>query len=141
KNVELTAHQVAAVLATVGLMAGGEPTDVSFVRRGGGSGTVRPASGLVLDGPAPPHDARLIVQVSRWDRLKDMAGVTAAFAMMASRRPGDLTHLMLAGPAADGVSDDPEGAEVLAECRESWRALPADVRERVHLAAIPLDDV
>ena len=141
KNVELTADQVAAVLATVGLVAGGEPSEVSFTRRGGGSGTVRPASGLVLDGPAPPHDARLIVQVSRWDRLKDMAGVTAAFALMASRRPGDRTHLMLAGPAANGVSDDPEGAEVLAECRESWRALPADVRERVHLAAIPLDDV
>ena len=141
KNVELTADKVAAVLATVGLVAGGEPAEVSFVRRDGGSGTVRPASGLVLDGPAPPHDARLIVQVSRWDRLKDMAGVMAAFALMASRRPGDHTHLMLAGPAADGVSDDPEGAEVLAECRESWRALPPDVRERVHLAAIPLDDV
>ena len=91
--------------------------------------------------PRAPRDARLIVQVSRWDRLKDMPGVMAAFALMASRRPGDRTHLMLAGPAAAGVTDDPEGAEVLAECRESWRALPPDVRERVHLAAIPLDDV
>jgi trehalose synthase len=141
KNVELTDDEVAAVLATVGLVAGGATAEVSFVRRGGGSGTVRPASGLVLDGAAPPHDARLIVQVSRWDRLKDMAGVLAAFALLALRRPGDRTHLMLAGPAADGVSDDPEGAEVLAECRKSWRALPPDVRERVHLAAIPLDDV
>ena len=51
------------------------------------------------------------------------------------------THLMLAGPAAAGVTDDPEGRRVLAECRESWQALPRAVRERVHLAAVPLDDV
>ena len=141
KNIELPDASVAAVLATVGLVTGGEPADVHFVRRDGGTGTVRPASGLVIDGTAPPLDARLIVQVSRWDRLKDMAGVMGAFALMASRRPDDRTHLMLAGPADGAVTDDPEGDEVLAECRESWQALPPAVRERVHLAAIPLDDV
>jgi trehalose synthase len=60
---------------------------------------------------------------------------------MASRRPQDRTHLMLAGPSVSGVTDDPEGAAVLEECREQWRALPDAVRARVHLAAIPLDDV
>ena len=141
KNRELSDDDVRTVLATVGLVTGAEPGVVDFVRRDGGSGTVRPASGLLLDGVAPPLDARLIVQVSRWDRLKDMSGVMAAFELMADRRPGDSTHLMLAGPAVAGVSDDPEGALVLAECRESWQALPRVVRERVHLAAVPLDDV
>ncbi len=141
KNVELSDDTVSAVLATVGLVTGREPAEVSFVRRDGGSGVVRPASGVLLDGPAPPYDARLILQVSRWDRLKDMPGVMAAFALMASQRPNDRTHLMLAGPADGAVTDDPEGDAVLAECRRSWRALPRDVRERVHLAAIPLDDV
>ena len=43
-------------------------------------------------------------------------------------------------PGVSGVSDDPEGAEVLEECRRDWRALPDAVRGRVHLASIPMDD-
>lgn len=142
KNRALTTDEVGAVLATVGLVTGGTPADVGFSRRDGTTGNVRPPSRpLVLDGTPPPHDARLVVQVSRWDRLKDMPGVMSGFASMASRRPDDRTHLMLAGPAAAGVTDDPEGAQVLAECRERWHSLPPGIRERVHLAAIPLDDV
>ena len=38
--------------------------------------------GLVVDGPPPPADAPLVVQVSRWDRLKDMAGVITGFVEM-----------------------------------------------------------
>jgi trehalose synthase len=47
---------------------------------------------------------------------------------------------MLAGPEVSGVSDDPEGAEVRAECRDQWQRLPERVRRRVHLASIPMDD-
>jgi trehalose synthase len=50
-------------------------------------------------------------------------------------------HLVLAGPAVDGVTDDPEGAEVFAECQAVRAALPADIRDRVHLASIPMDDI
>jgi trehalose synthase len=53
--------------------------------------------------------------------------------------PGE-AHLVLAGPAVSGVSDDPEGAEVLAGCREQWRRLPDAMRWRVHLASLPMDD-
>ena len=90
-------------------------------------GTVRPHTDLIADGAPPPPEARLIVQVSRWDRLKDMAGVLTGFARMAADGPDD-AHLMLAGPDVSGVTDDPEGAEVLAECRERWRSLPESVR-------------
>jgi len=38
------------------------------------------------------------------------------------------------------VSDDPEGAEVLAETRRAWAGLPPAVRSRVHLAALPMED-
>jgi trehalose synthase len=146
KNAEVSPREVGAILATVGLVSGARPEDgLQFGRRDGSTGTVRPRShdegSAVLDGDPPPHNAHLVLQVSRWDRLKDMAGVMAGFALMASRRPGDQTHLMLAGPAVTGVSDDPEGAMVLAECREQWQALPPEIRGRVHLAAIPLDDV
>jgi trehalose synthase len=96
--------------------------------------------GLVLDGPAPPLDGRLVVQVSRWDRLKDMSGVMAGFARSAVGAGRDDCHLMLVGPAVSGVADDPEGADVLAGCREDWARLPDDLRRRVHLASIPMDD-
>ena len=83
---------------------------------------------------------RVVLQVSRWDRLKDMAGVLDAFAEHLAELPADV-HLVLAGPAASGVADDPEAAEVLAECRAQWRALPTPVRERSHLVSIPMDDL
>jgi trehalose synthase len=95
---------------------------------------------LIADGPPPPVDAPIVLQVSRWDRLKDMAGVLAAFAGMAVDSDGD-AHLMLAGPDVSAVTDDPEGARVLAECRVSWSSLPVAIRRRIHLVCVPMDDV
>jgi trehalose synthase len=69
-----------------------------------------------------------------------MPGVLTGFVKMAENGPDD-AHLMLAGPDVSGVSDDPEGAEVLSECRALWRTVPTAIRERVHLASIPMDDV
>ena len=141
KNRELDPRTVSAVLATVGVVAGADPDGpVHFERRDGSEGTVRHHTSLIADGPPPPHDARLILQVSRWDRLKDMAGVLTGFVTMAADGPDD-AHLMLAGPDVSGVTDDPEGADVLAECRARWRAVPESIRGRVHLASIPMDDV
>ena len=96
--------------------------------------------GLVVEGAPLPRGARVVLQVSRWDRLKDMVGVLDAFAEHLDELPTDV-HLVLAGPEARGVSDDPEAAEVLAECRDRWRSLPAPVRERAHLVAVPMDDL
>jgi trehalose synthase len=142
KNRALSAATVTAVLATTGLVVGADPAGATFVRADGTVGTIRsPRRPLVLDGPPPPHDAPLVVQVSRWDRLKDMPGVMSAFALLLERPGTDLMHLMLAGPATTGVGDDPEGAGVLDECRTAWRALPPTVRERTHLVEIPVDDV
>jgi trehalose synthase len=144
KNAALDPVEVATVMARAGLVTGGDPDGpVEFRRRDGTTGTVRHharAEGLVVDGPPPPHDARLVVQVSRWDRLKDMVGVMSGFALAVAEGAHDNTHLMLVGPAVSGVTDDPEGAEVLDECRAEWRGLPDDVRRRVHLASIPMDD-
>ena len=141
KNRELDRPTVAAILAAVGLVTG-TPADgaVHFERRDGSVGTVRHHTGLIADGPPPPPNARLIVQVSRWDRLKDMAGVLDGFVTMAADGPDD-AHLMLVGPDVTGVTDDPEGAAVFAECRAKWRAVPEAIRGRIHLASIPMDDV
>ena len=96
--------------------------------------------GMVVEGTALPREARVVLQVSRWDRLKDMAGVLEAFAAHLDDLPPDV-HLVLAGPEAQGVADDPEAAEVLALCREQWRALPERARERTHLVSVPMDDL
>jgi trehalose synthase len=81
---------------------------------------------------------RLVVQVSRWDHLKDMTGVMTGFA--ARPTPEDV-HLLLVGPDISAVADDPEGALVLRECRSLWQSLPPEIRSRVHLACLPMDDV
>ena len=144
KNMALTPEQVTAILARTGLVADGDRGGrVDFVRRDGTPGTVRShhtAGKVLLDGDPPPLSAPLVVQVSRWDRLKDMAGVMEGFVRAVDADDLDGVHLMLAGPEASGVADDPEGAEVLGQCREEWNHLPADVRGRVHLACIPMDD-
>jgi trehalose synthase len=92
------------------------------------------------DGGPLPRDGRVILQVSRWDRLKDMAGVLRAFADHQGGLPRDL-RLVLAGPEPGRVDDDPEGAEVLAECRELRDSLEPGVRSRVHLSCLPMDDL
>ncbi|WP_299925780.1 glycosyltransferase [uncultured Nocardioides sp.] len=97
-------------------------------------------AGLVVQGGPLPVDARVVLQVSRWDRLKDMAGVLDGFATNLDQLPPDV-HLVLAGPEVTGVADDPEAAEVLAECRSLWHSLPTAARKRSHLVSVPMDDV
>lgn len=144
KNMPLEPEVVTSVLAGTGLLTdGGRQGPVDFIRRDGSKGTLRPRdgrNGILLDGAPVPGDVPVVVQVSRWDHLKDMAGVMEGF--VAALADDDLTgaHLVLAGPETSGVSDDPEGAKVLGECQEEWRRLPARVRGRVHLAAIPMGD-
>ncbi|HEU4940028.1 MAG TPA: glycosyl transferase family 1, partial [Candidatus Eisenbacteria bacterium] len=67
---------------------------------------------LGLDATSP-----WITQVSRFDRIKDPLGVLEAFKLVRARRPA---HLILAGGSA---SDDPEGAEVLAEVRQKAKGV------------------
>jgi trehalose synthase len=141
KNRAIEPGEATAVLRRAGLVEVPVPADgLTFVRRDGTPGQVRPHHDLFTDGGPPPERSRLVVQVSRWDRLKDMAGVISGYAACVDRLPDD-THLMVVGPEVSGVADDPEGAEILAECRALWRLLPARVRERVHLVALPMDDV
>ena len=81
----------------------------------------------------------LVVQVSRWDRLKDMAGVMEGFASTVVGRTD--AQLALVGPQVDGVADDPEGEGILAECTEAWHHLPTDTQRRVRLITLPMQDL
>ena len=141
KNIDLAQADLEATLRQAGLVD--LPEDhgsLAFVRRDGSEGGVRRHSGLIAGDQIVPGHARLVLQVSRWDRLKDMSGVLAGFADHLSGMPDDV-HLMLAGPEVAGVSDDPEGAEVFDECLAIWRALPAPARQRLHLCTLPMDDI
>jgi trehalose synthase len=140
KNRQLSDAQVDAVLRRVGLVTDGQGRPaVEFTRRDGTRGQVKERPTVLLDGSLPRPDDRLVVQVSRWDRLKDMSGVLTCFAGYFADGPEGV-HLVLAGGEVSQVADDPEGAEVLKECMTQWRGLPAHVRRRAHLAALPMED-
>jgi trehalose synthase len=139
KNEELDAGTVAAILATIGVLSSGPPpVPGCFTRQDGTSAEVTRAASVTGGGRPGPADP-VVVQVSRWDRLKDMPGVMRGFAEHVA--PAGDGYLMLAGPEVSGVSDDPEGGQVLADCLAQWQSLPAATRARVLLVTLPLDDV
>ena len=139
KNQDLDAATVQAILATLGVLDGAAPrVPAGFVRRNGEEGTVARQAVVTGEGRPGPGDP-VLLQVSRWDRLKDMAGVMRGFADHVV--PGGDGYLMLAGPAVAEVSDDPEGAAVYGECLLQWRDLPAAARARILLVTLPLDDI
>ncbi len=139
KNQELPDTAVRAILRTIGLGDGEEPTAAGrFTRVDGTPGRVDRAAELHQDGLIPT-DATLITQVSRWDSLKDPIGVLRGFTSALADRPE--AHLLLAGPSVAAVADDPEGAGVLADVIAERERLPAEERARVHLACLPMDDI
>jgi trehalose synthase len=140
KNQRLEDDGVAAILRAAGLMPDGpgDDGDPAFTRQdGSGAGVVRTAE--VLQGDQLQPDARVVVQVSRWDKLKDPVGVLRGFARHVDRKAG--AHLVLAGPEASSVTDDPEGEEILAQVRSEFEGLPEEDRRRVHIACLPMEDL
>jgi trehalose synthase len=139
KNQPMKPDDVAAVLHYVGLLEGDGPAPVAaYTREDGSPGRIDRHVDVLQTGPPPPADAPLVVQVSRWDPLKDMAGVMTAFAEHVDGSSS--AHLLLAGPVVTGVTDDPEGAATLQQCIDLWRHLPHAERSRVHLACLPMRD-
>jgi trehalose synthase len=139
KNQDLDAATVQAILAKLGVLDGAPPpVPARFVRRNGDLDTVIRSAVITGEGRPGPGDP-VLLQVSRWDRLKDMAGVMRGFADYVVPDGGG--YLMLAGPAVAGVSDDPEGAAVYGECLLQWHDLPAAAKARIMLVTLPLDDI
>jgi len=138
KNQPLPPAAVEAILRESGIHDGPAGAGAVFTRLDGSHGRV--VHPVERNGtPALPATAPAVVQVSRWDRLKDPAGVLAAFVDgIAGFTPA---HLVLAGPSTAAVTDDPEGATVLAEISARARALDPELRDRVHLLSLPMDDV
>jgi trehalose synthase len=139
KNQQLDPDTVLSILATIGVVDSARPTEPGrFVRGDGSTGEVRRSATVLAEGMPGPTDPA-VVQVSRWDRLKDMAGVMRGFADEAAA--GEFGYLMLVGPDVTHVPDDPEGLAVYSECVGQWQQLPSALRSRVLLVTLPLDDV
>ena len=82
-------------------------------------------SGL-LERLSIPRDKPILLQVSRYDRFKDPVGVVNAFKLV--KRHHDC-RLVLAG---GGATDDPEGAQVLAEVQAATSNDPD-----IHVLVLP----
>jgi trehalose synthase len=139
KNEDLSQPEVGSILQAAGVFGGTSTGPLSLTREDGRPLAITHRASMVGEcGPIDPS-VPLVVQVSRWDRLKDMAGVMTGFVYGV---PATLeAQLALVGPAVAAVSDDPEGAEVLAECRMAWEALSTEMRRRVTLVTLPMDDL
>lgn len=141
KNQDMEAGQVRAILRRAGLLngAGGDGAEPAYRRPDGSEATVGRSVTTVGDGTLPGPGTPLVVQVSRWDRLKDPIGVMRGFA--AALGGARDAHLVLAGPSLGSVTDDPDGATVLAEVEADWRGLPEEIRPRVTIACLPMEDL
>ncbi len=137
KNQALDDAQVHAILAAAGIVDGGEG-DATFKRGDGSDARVESQAKIYEDVRLTPADP-VVLQVSRWDHLKDPEGVIRGFAEHASAHETG-AHLIYAGPAVEAVSDDPEGAEVLKEAIELRESLSDEARRSVHLVCLPMDD-
>ena len=140
KNQPMGRATCRAVLKHIGLLdrtvANG---DLDFTRLDGSEGRVVRRANIIQTNPVPGWNVPTVVQVSRWDPLKDMAGVMRGFTDRIAGM-GD-SHLVLVGPDVSGVTDDPEGAQVLEECIARWHKLPRKAKDRVHLVCLPMDDI
>lgn len=139
KNKALSPAEVSAILQDAGILAQTADGADASSRTGSEPATIRHRA-ETLGGSAPIDPNRpLVVQVSRWDRLKDMAGVMKGFVEGVADQTD--AQLALVGPSPTGVADDPEQVEVIEECLATWRALPRSTRQRVNIVTLPMDDV
>jgi trehalose synthase len=140
KNQILAPPAVDAILRAARILdpPEGDRAAPAFRHLDGSPGRVVRRAEMIQDLPIPPG-VPIVLQVSRWDPLKDPLGVLQGFIRHVPDELG--AHLVLAGPAVESVSDDPEGEQVLQRVRRAAAALPHTARDRLHLACLPMDDL
>lgn len=154
KNRSLRPYKLVGILRSAGLVDGPEVAPWARFQ----AQAQRYEEGAWVTEPIPDLlHVPIILQVSRFDRLKGFQYLIPAFERLADvcrerslhvradveRVLDELSRacLILAGPDPAGVSDDPDASDMLeALCRQQ-EALPPDVRRRVHILRLPMADV
>ncbi len=152
KNRHLTIHKLVGILIDARLVAEyGPAIEPPFEH---------PAMRLQADGSLSPallpeeigllfHP--IVLQVSRWDRLKGWEPLLDGFVRMKrtqalraagyterQRRMLSQARLVLAGPDPASIRDDPEATEVFTALRDAYRGLEPDLQSDVALLALPM---
>lgn len=138
KNCEMTPEAMRAILVHTGIVEAPDGVP-KFLRDDGSQGRVDRRADIVRLGRAPAWGKPIVLQISRWDPLKDHLGVMQAFAELLTHNATD-AYLVLAGPNVHGVADDPEQAGVLDELIASWRTLAHSHRSQIDLVCLPTAD-
>jgi len=152
KNREMHLHEVVRILANSALVSTIGPvlrppfSDLANRLQPGGEfrPAIWPEEIGLLNRP-------IVTQVSRWDRLKGFEPLLMAFSRLKHisrtdgrrftpmhRRRLDVVRLVLAGPMASDVADDPEANEVLQELARAWLRLEPYVQSDVALVNLPM---
>jgi trehalose synthase len=137
KNEDLPPQVVSAILDAIGLTADRVDVAPTFTRLDRSPSRVDSPAEVVQDAPIPPSSA-VVSQLSGFDRLKDQAGLVECFA-----RPcdDDAVHLVVAGPDPMALPSEPDSEVVWSELRAQVGGLPAEIRRKIHLVALPLHDL
>ncbi|CDX30604.1 Glycosyl transferase group 1 [Mesorhizobium plurifarium] len=87
-------------------------------------------------------DSRYFLHVSRWDGLKGIDRIIAAYDRFVKTALAEAydTRLVIAGPDPLDVADDPEGREYFEKCVLLCTQLSEEVRRRVYLVRISMKD-
>lgn len=95
----------------------------------------------------------VVLQISRWDRLKGFKELMEAFILMKQKNETKtekeavtykrikFTRLIFGGPDPAFVSDDPEGMEVLQELIDQYGAISKELQEDIAILLLPLDNL
>jgi trehalose synthase len=143
KNAALEQGVVEGILVHMGIVeAPGCPHgSTHYTKLDGTPSRVERKADLVRLGSPPSLTQPLVVQVSRWDPLKDHEGVLRGFVSALDADLPEMPHLVLAGPNVRGVADDPEAEATLDAVIGVLRSYPEGIRRHVTLASLPTDDV
>jgi trehalose synthase len=141
KNRDIDPAHARAILAQAGIaQAGGLAVQPIYYRHDGSPRRLEQRARVRRVGKGPRIGSdRMVLHLSRWDRLKDPIGVLDSFAGQVLDALD--AHLILAGPTARAVADDPESEEVYDQLERRWEALPAQRRKRIELVRLPMTDL
>lgn len=150
KNRDLAVTKLVGILCNSGLQKAHEPVPTAAyqhrVRR------LAPDGSYKIPGEFGLLFRPIILQVSRWDRLKGWLPLLEGFSRMKARvgqgaaenqrirnkRRLQLARLVLAGPDPASIQDDPEGIEVFEQLKEAYRKLDPEMQEDVVILMLPM---